>query len=497
MIADPNLTPTLGFAVVIALGIIMLAISLFVRSMIRTTDDYIAAGRRIGLGFGVGAVIAVWTWSVAVLTSSAVAYSYGISGLFWFVVPNGLAIMLLAPFALHLRRKLPAGYTIIQFIKERFRNPLATLGVLAVVIFTAGMAILLNSLGVVIVLNTIFGIQPLAALLAALIVVTIYSYFGGLWTSAITGTINTLLLSVPATIVVLFALAKVGGPELVFSKVAALGPQYFEFTRGDTALGFGIATALGLLAVPVVDQSLWQKVWAVKPDRLARTFLWAGAWFYPIPIAVGLLGFVGLSLGVAVPQHIGDPAAVGPFVISHIGLPVALVALFTLVILNAAFSSIDGAFSGLTSVVAVDIVKPLWPEVSEKVLFLISRLSIVLASVIVGIVVLLGLQFVDLLLFMFAVQIAFAIPIALAIFWPRFTVTAFIAAIALSLGIGLPIRLSYPEPWGTVAIFAISLVVSVVVSLFQNQRFDFATLRDRGRAGVHDGGPDIVPAAAE
>ena len=74
--------------------------------MIRTTDDYVAAGRRIGLGFGVGSVIAVWTWSVAVLTSAAVTYSWGISGLFWFVVPNGLAIMLLAPFALHLRKKL-------------------------------------------------------------------------------------------------------------------------------------------------------------------------------------------------------------------------------------------------------------------------------------------------------------------------------------------------------------------------------------------------------
>jgi Na+/proline symporter len=497
MISDPNLTQSLGFAVVIGLGAIMLAIALFVRSMIRTTDDYIAAGRRIGLGFGVGAVIAVWTWSVAVLTSSAVAYSFGISGLFWFVVPNGLAIMLLAPFALHLRRKLPAGYTIIQFIKERFNNPLATVGVLGVVVFTAGMAILLNSLGVVIVLNTIFGIQPLAALLAALIVVTVYSYFGGLWTSAITGTINTLLLSVPATIVVLFALAKVGGPELVYGQVAAHGAQYFDFGRGDTALGFGLATALGLLAVPVVDQSLWQKVWAVKPERLARTFLWAGAWFYPIPIAVGILGFIGVSLGVAVPEHIGDPAAVGPYVISHIGLPVILVVLFTLVILNAAFSSIDGAFAGLTSVVAVDIARPLWPSVGEKALFLISRLSIVAASIVVGIVVLLGLQFVDLLLFMFAVQIAFAVPIAFAIFWSRFTSTAFISAIVLSLGIGLPIRLSYPEPWGTLAIFAISLVVSIVVSLLQNRRFDFASLRDRGRIAASDAGPAAIATAAE
>ena len=100
---------------------------------------------------------------------------------------------------------------------------------------------------------------------------------------------------------------------------------------------------------------------------------------------------------------------------------------------------------------------------------------------------LLGLQFVDLLLFMFAVQIAFAIPITLAIFWSRFTGTAFVLASTLALLIGLPIQLNAPEPWGTLAIFGISLVVSVVVSLIQKQEFDFRTLRDRGRTSVKSG----------
>jgi hypothetical protein len=61
-----------------------------------------------------------------------------------------------------------------------------------------------------------------------------------------------------------------------------------------------------------------------------------------------------------------------------------------------------------------------------------------------------------------------------------------VLACSLALLIGLPIRLSYPEPWGTLAIFSISLVVSVVASLFQKQEFDFNTLRDRGRAAVQE-----------
>ena len=160
--------------------------------------------------------------------------------------------------------------------------------------------------------------------------------------------------------------------------------------------------------------------------------------------------------------------------------------LFTLVILNASFSATDGAFSALTSVVAVDIVRPLWPEISERRLSLITRLSIVVASIIVGIIVLLGLQFVDLLLFMFAVQIAFAIPITLAIFWSRFTATAFVLASTLALFIGLPID-STRRTWGTLAIFGVSLLVSVIVSLIQKRDFDFRSLRERGRTSVKSG----------
>lgn len=79
-------------------------------------------------------------------------------------------------------------------------------------------------------------------------------------------------MSVPAAIVLLFVLAKVGGPEAIFSKVQATNPQFFNLARGETAFNFGIVTALGLLAVAIADQALWQKVWAIKPDPLARTF---------------------------------------------------------------------------------------------------------------------------------------------------------------------------------------------------------------------------------
>src|SRR5439155_6446940 len=121
-----HLSGALGVSLMLGLGVFMLGVAAAVRTMVRNTHDFVIAGRRIGLGFGVGSVIAVWTWSMAVMMSSAQAYTWGTSGLLWFIVPNGLAVIAMVPFALRLRRQMPQRYTIVEFIRARFASPTAS-----------------------------------------------------------------------------------------------------------------------------------------------------------------------------------------------------------------------------------------------------------------------------------------------------------------------------------------------------------------------------------
>ncbi len=76
----------------IGLGAVLAAFwrSLSAAYLVRNTHDFIISDRKVGFGFGVGSVIAVWTWAMAVMMSAAMTYQWGLSGLFWFVVPNGL-----------------------------------------------------------------------------------------------------------------------------------------------------------------------------------------------------------------------------------------------------------------------------------------------------------------------------------------------------------------------------------------------------------------------
>ncbi|MGA7804737.1 MAG: sodium:solute symporter, partial [Bradyrhizobium sp.] len=159
--AMPALTPTLGFASMIGLGLFSLALSYGVKTLlVRNTHDFIIADRRVGFGFGVGSVIAVWTWAMAVMMSSAMTFKWGLSGLFWFVVPNGFAVMAMIPFARILRKNMPEGYTISEFIQYRFnRSKVATAIVTVTMIFGIILEILINLKGTSVVVSTVFGID--------------------------------------------------------------------------------------------------------------------------------------------------------------------------------------------------------------------------------------------------------------------------------------------------------------------------------------------------
>ncbi len=483
-----HLSGALGYALLVGLGAFLLVIAISVRSFVRSTHDFVIAGRRIGLGFGVGSVIAVWTWSMAVLMSSAQAFSWGTSGLIWFIVPNGLAVVAVVPFALKLRKHMPHGYTIVEFIRARFSSRTATIVMLSAQVFGLLSEIFINLFGVVLVTGVIFGLNPTAVLLVTLATITIYSYFGGLWTSAITATINTLLITIPAALVVLFVLAKVGGPAAVFHDIDAKGGDLLNPFSPATAAAFGISLALGLLASTIADQTFWQKLWALRPGNLRRTFVWGGLWFYPIPLALGLLGLVGLGLGVT-PDQLGDAGAggVGPYVVSHVGLPVILIVAYVLVILNACYSSIDGAFSALSSLVAVDILKQAWPKIKEKRLFQLTKLSLLIGGGVGAIVVSSGIDYIALVNLVFFIKAVLIFPLVLAIFWQRTTGTAFVASIVAGLAVGLPLRQSGHDLLAIAALEGVSLLVVVGVSLLQKKKFDLDALRREA------GEPEQIP----
>lgn len=488
-----GLTAGLGFSLMVGTGLAFLLLAFLIkRTLVRNTHDFIISNRRIGLGFGVGSVISVWTWAMAVMMSSAMTYKWGLSGLFWFVVPNGLAIMAMIPLARILRKRMPEGYTISQFAYRRFGRSRVAAGVVTMtMVFGVLLEILINLKGTAVMMSTMFPINWEVATVATVVIVMSYSFFGGLWTSVMTGTINTWMITVPAAVVVVAVYALIpGGTSAITTAVGKASAANLSIFRPGAAAGFGITLAFGLLASVVADQTFWQKVWALRRDQVARTFMWSGALFYPIPICLGMLGLVGLGYGLLPSQIGGQIAAIGPYVISHIGLPMVLIIAYVLVILAACYSTIDGASSALSSIVAVDIVKRVAPRTSERSLFYITKLSVFIGGTVAALIVLSGANFTSLVLTTYALKTSILVPLVLAILWRRTTTVGFVGGVVLSILIGMPLRSMYGNLIGTVSIVGISALVVVGAALLKPAEFDMDGLE--GREMELEGSPEIA-----
>lgn len=69
-------------------------------SKVQTSEAFSTAGRTVKSGLVAAAVVSSWTWAATLLQSSGVAYSYGVSGPFWYASGATVQILLFATLAI-------------------------------------------------------------------------------------------------------------------------------------------------------------------------------------------------------------------------------------------------------------------------------------------------------------------------------------------------------------------------------------------------------------
>ena len=88
----PPLSQGWGYGVAVGLGIVFALAMMLVTHLLfkynhennENFETYSTAGRSVGVGLTAVAVISSWAWSTALLSSSVMTYSYGVSGaLLW------------------------------------------------------------------------------------------------------------------------------------------------------------------------------------------------------------------------------------------------------------------------------------------------------------------------------------------------------------------------------------------------------------------------------
>ncbi len=416
-------------------------------------EKFCVGSRNTGWLVSALSIAATWIWAPALFTSTENAYTKGFAGLFWFLVPNVLCLILFIPFAKRIREEMPEGITLSGYMYKKYdskpvRNMyLFQLGALSAL--STGVQLLAGSR----ILSMLSGV-PFAVMTVIMAVIAYsYSQFSGIKASILTDAIQMIFMLAVSVCFAVFGIKNGGGMETLaagFGGAAGDAGSLFSERGLEIFLGFGLPTTIGLLSGPFGDQCFWQRAFCVKKDRIGRAFFSGALLFGVVPLSMGILGFVGAGMGYAA----ADTGTVN-FELINILLPAWAAIPFLFMAVSGLLSTIDSNLCAVSSL-TTDIFK-------KKTMGKTKLAMILLLAVGIGVANIPGLTVTHLFLMYGTLRAATLLPTAFTLGGVRLKPQGVVAGIISALLIGLPV-FGYGNIEGIAAYKTAGSLLTVILS---------------------------------
>ncbi|MBT7902262.1 hypothetical protein HN587_00210 [Candidatus Woesearchaeota archaeon] len=350
------ISPENGYLFLVLFGLGMIAITYFFTKLKtkQTKESFLVANRQVGWFIGGASIAASWIWAPALFVSVQLAYQKGIAGVFWFTVPNILALAMFALLAPKIRKKLPKGFTLPQFIKHKLKSERVHKMYLIPYFFYQIMAITVQLFAGGGLLSLLTGIPLIITMPILAIIALSYTLMSGLKASIITDFIQLTLIFTIRAALLPWVWSLAGGTSAINLGLGGLANIRDMFNPG-IAFSFGIVTAIGLFAGAISDQQYWQRSFAIKKDQLKKAFIFGAILFGIVPLALSTLGFLAANPELAIQLPAGiDASMIGVQTVATF-LPSWATLLFVIMLLAGLSSTLDSGLSAITSLWITDI----------------------------------------------------------------------------------------------------------------------------------------------
>jgi solute:Na+ symporter, SSS family len=277
--------------IVIAYMVAMFVIGIVMYKRSRIYDEYFIAGRKFSPFFIVITLAA--GISSATMAVATLGFEVGMSGA-WFFIALGVGAWILL-FTIAGRLRALAQYSLTDIFEMRYgpaaRVVIAVLGTLSYTILLS-----IGFVGGGYVLQSVFNIGLIPAMLITAVPFITYTALGGLWASAVTNIVKFFLLVAGVIVLIPVGIHSAGGWT---SLVAAVPPGSFNlFTPDALIMAFGFFWVLTLSMWVAAD--IYQLVFSTKNIRTAKIGLGVAGLLI---IVLGLMAaFVGLSASASFPN---------------------------------------------------------------------------------------------------------------------------------------------------------------------------------------------------
>lgn len=350
--------------------LVQFGIGVWVSRRIRTEDDYLVAGRRLGYPLAIFSIFATWFGAETVVGAAGVTFQEGVSLSSAEPFGYGLCLILMGlVFAVPLwRRKLT---TLADLFRQRFSVGVERLA--AVILIPTSIlwaAAQIRAFGQVLSAASTLEVELAIGLAAAITIA--YTMFGGLLVDAITDLIQGGILVVGLVVILVAVVLQLGGIGEAAAAVASSDAIHLAGARGASLMETLEAWAIPVCG-SVVATELVARVIATRSPVVARRSSVAAGGLYlatgMIPVFVGL---TGASLLSAMPAH---PEQLLPAVALEL-LPTFLYAVFAGGLLSAILSTVDSTLLVASGLLSHNLVVPALPDATERTKVAIARAGV-------------------------------------------------------------------------------------------------------------------------
>lgn len=463
-----------GWALIATYFVAMMMLVVFLRKHKKTKEEFLVANRSMPWLLTAFSMAATWVWAPSMFVASEKAYTQGLAGVFWFVVPNVLTLILFAFFANKMRKLRPDGWTFSDYIREKYSKRCHNLYLIeSFGLQTMSFAVQL--LAGATIFSKITGISFTATTIVMAVCPLLYTFASGIRSSIVTDfwkmlwIVIVLLLGLP----IMFSSA---GPNALFNGLGGITGDFgslFSATGIMVALSFGIPTTIGLLSGTFGDQMFWQRVFCVKADKVKRTMITAAFIFAAVPISLAVFGFFAAGTGLAISDtQLTNVGAVVAF------CPKWFLYLFFVLILSGLISTVDSIICAVSSVAGHDVVKRLsmnekWHGRIQKNIFLFilfanevraARFAMIVVTIIAILIANIpGLTILYLFLLYGTLRSSVMLPTVFAILGKRMSERGLFYGILTSMIVGLPI-FAYGNFTGNIPMIVFGSLFTILAS---------------------------------
>ncbi|MVW70413.1 sodium:solute symporter family protein [Bordetella sp. 15P40C-2] len=425
--------------------------SLFIGKRNENVDGYMTSNNAVGFGLAAASMIATWIWAASFYASATSGFKYGLSGPIHYGFWGALMILFIYPFGKRFRQLAPKAHTLAEILQARHGTSSQMIMAISNIIGSC-ISLMVNFTAAGALVSILSPLSFTQGVLIAGLGVLSYSFWSGFRASVMTDFAQLLAMILSAVIIIPLIFFNAGGPDLLDTNMWRLSPEQADLYSTTAILEQGAPYFVAVLAYAIGNQTIAQRLFAVREDLIKPTFLTATIGYGAVVIGLGMLGLLALFVGLQPVD--GDLNNIIPQMASTY-LPPVGIALFFILVVGSLSSTADSDLAALSAIVMTDVYarnlakgKP-----DPRRMLWWGRATMVAATMAGVIFASMRLDILVMLVFVGALWGAIVFPVIASFFWDRVDNRAFVWSVTSAVALFTVVRFELLPIEGAVAVF--------------------------------------------